>query len=446
ASGAIIALAADGTFSYDTNGAFADLETGETATDSFTYEISDGQGGFDTAQVTMTIDGVSPPVASTPVLIDFEGEAPGAYGGDHGLTFTGLQVSATTALAGARAGSAGSNGDFSIVAGSEDFDLKALSLIGLSGRQKVLFQAFDDGVLVGSVQANVSARKATSVNFDATFDSVDEIVVTGASDYFVDNISLVTRIPVDPDGNLAPIAVNDLLDTSESASVSGNLLANDNDPNGDVLSLVSIDGNDTGLIQLASGATVSFASDGSYVYDPNGAFDALYDGQSGMDSFKYVVSDGNGGLAEATASVTIAGQGTPPAATTVDFETADQITPTSVAANGFEFSNASLTGSAPGVSSGVLALQDLGGPITLSRSDGQSFDFESGIFALAGRGRESLTIDGYLDGELIGSESFNLRSNRETSVQPSDTIFDIVDEVVLSSSNGMTLDDLTFLA
>ncbi|MDB9528038.1 Ig-like domain-containing protein, partial [Oscillatoria sp. CS-180] len=59
ASGALLTLNSDGTFSYDQNGQFANLNNGETGTDSFTYTISDGQGGTDTATVTLTINGVS---------------------------------------------------------------------------------------------------------------------------------------------------------------------------------------------------------------------------------------------------------------------------------------------------------------------------------------------------------------------------------------------------
>ncbi len=47
----------DGTFDYDPNGQFEGLADGETATDSFTYTVSDGNGGTSTATVTVTIDG-----------------------------------------------------------------------------------------------------------------------------------------------------------------------------------------------------------------------------------------------------------------------------------------------------------------------------------------------------------------------------------------------------
>ena len=52
----------DGTFTYNPNGQFDSLNTGESAIDSFSYTIDDGNGGTDTATVTITIDGVDEPV------------------------------------------------------------------------------------------------------------------------------------------------------------------------------------------------------------------------------------------------------------------------------------------------------------------------------------------------------------------------------------------------
>ena len=49
----------DGTFNYDPSGLFEALNAGDTATDSFSYTISDGDGGFSTATVTITITGVN---------------------------------------------------------------------------------------------------------------------------------------------------------------------------------------------------------------------------------------------------------------------------------------------------------------------------------------------------------------------------------------------------
>ena len=49
----------DGTVEYDPNGQFEYLDDGQTATDTFHYTVSDGNGGSDTATVTITITGVN---------------------------------------------------------------------------------------------------------------------------------------------------------------------------------------------------------------------------------------------------------------------------------------------------------------------------------------------------------------------------------------------------
>ena len=245
-------------------------------------------------------------------------------------------------------------------------------------------------------------------------------------------------MPADPDGNFAPTALNDALSTGEADIVQGNLLANDSDPNGDTLSLVSVEGVEAGPITLASGAVVNFTADGNVTYDPNGAFDALNEGQTAIDIFTYSISDGRGGVAEATATVTIAGAGGMPTATTVlvDFDTAVQTSPTTVTDDGFVFADANLAdGSAT----------SLGGSMTVTAADGDMFDFENGIFNVSGRGREQLTLEGYLDGVLVASESFNLRAGRDDNVAPTDPSFDTIDELVILSSNGVTVDDLSFV-
>ena len=55
----VVTWNADGSFTYNPNGKFASLAVGQTATDSFTYTVSDGQGGTGTARVTLTIAGVN---------------------------------------------------------------------------------------------------------------------------------------------------------------------------------------------------------------------------------------------------------------------------------------------------------------------------------------------------------------------------------------------------
>ena len=58
-SGALLTLNANGSFSYDPNGVFDYLGAGDTDTDGFSYEVSDGNGGTSTASVIITISGAN---------------------------------------------------------------------------------------------------------------------------------------------------------------------------------------------------------------------------------------------------------------------------------------------------------------------------------------------------------------------------------------------------
>ncbi len=55
----------NGTFNYNPNGQFNTLLVGQTATDTFSYVVSDGNGGTATAAVTITINGTA--VSGTPI-------------------------------------------------------------------------------------------------------------------------------------------------------------------------------------------------------------------------------------------------------------------------------------------------------------------------------------------------------------------------------------------
>ncbi|MFM6403601.1 MAG: Ig-like domain-containing protein, partial [Microcystis sp.] len=56
-SGALVTLNSDGTFNYDPNGQFKKLGTGQTGTDSFTYQIRNNNNLTDTGTVTITLTG-----------------------------------------------------------------------------------------------------------------------------------------------------------------------------------------------------------------------------------------------------------------------------------------------------------------------------------------------------------------------------------------------------
>ncbi|WP_081500870.1 Ig-like domain-containing protein [Bradyrhizobium liaoningense] len=65
ASGALLIVNPDGRFVYDPNGKFEALNVGQTASDSFTYTISDSQGHTSTATASFTITGADDGVQIT---------------------------------------------------------------------------------------------------------------------------------------------------------------------------------------------------------------------------------------------------------------------------------------------------------------------------------------------------------------------------------------------
>jgi VCBS repeat-containing protein len=87
-SGATLKLNADGTFDYDPNGQFDYLGAGQTATDSFSYRVADGHGGFDTATVSIKINGVGPVDKKPVALLDLD-KATAGEGDTHGNVITG---------------------------------------------------------------------------------------------------------------------------------------------------------------------------------------------------------------------------------------------------------------------------------------------------------------------------------------------------------------------
>ncbi len=138
-----------------------------------------------------------------------------------------------------------------------------------------------------------------------------------------------TRVILTDD--FAPVLVDDRFGATEDESVSGNLFAanpdaEDMDPDGDALSVVSVSSGgavravnagtgSTGLFILPSGAHLTVNADGSFTYLPFGfttsetdtIFDALDAGEVAVETFSYTVLDGNGGLSTATATVTVTG-------------------------------------------------------------------------------------------------------------------------------------------
>ncbi len=65
-SGARLTIFSNGQYTYDPAGRFDDLGVGQSRNDSFTYSISDGEGGLASATVTVTVTGVNDAPTAVP--------------------------------------------------------------------------------------------------------------------------------------------------------------------------------------------------------------------------------------------------------------------------------------------------------------------------------------------------------------------------------------------
>jgi VCBS repeat-containing protein len=133
-----------------------------------------------------------------------------------------------------------------------------------------------------------------------------------------DNLTTVERIQFS-DGTIyltpdrIPTAAADSVTTDENTvkSSTTSVLANDSDADLDSLTVTSVAGvtlvNGQATATLASGATITMNADGTYSFDPNTKYEYLAQEQSVDVGIPYQISDGNGGAATGTLTVTITG-------------------------------------------------------------------------------------------------------------------------------------------
>ncbi len=271
AMGAAVIVGADGSYAYDPTGSLLiqSLPEGGSATDSFSYTISDLAGATSTGLVSITVQGVNdPPVANPDVATTTEDSAVAALvlGNDTDIDL-GDSITLDAASVASGLGIAFVLGD-SVV-----FD-------PLAGYQ---YLAVNESALV-------VVSYSISDSYGATASSTLEVTVTGLNDP-PDAVN-------DTLGGGAPLTDEDTAITVAPAA----LLANDTDPDtSDVLTVVAV------APTSALGAAVSIAADGSLLYNPGTALQSLAGGATATDSFVYTIGDGNGGFDTATVTFAVAG-------------------------------------------------------------------------------------------------------------------------------------------
>ncbi|HUK35819.1 MAG TPA: Ig-like domain-containing protein [Vicinamibacterales bacterium] len=298
--GATVAVGADGSFVYDPRGSstLQALPIGQTTADTFTYTASDSHGGTSSATVTITVTGLN----DLPVAVADSGAtdedtllsvgAPGVLANDHDPD-TGDTITVTPFTGASAKGAAvvlNANGSYTY-----------------DPRGSATLQALPQGATTTDTFTYTIAD-----NHGATATTTVTITVTGVND--------------------PPVAVDDTAGTNKTTPLNvaaPGVLANDSDVDHDALTVTAFDPTS------AKGATVTVASNGAWTYDPttSATLLALPQASSTTDTFHYTISDGHGGTAIATVTITVTGSNLPPVAAP-DSGATDEDTLLSIAAPG----------------------------------------------------------------------------------------------------------------
>lgn len=141
----------------------------------------------------------------------------------------------------------------------------------------------------GSLQAEVGFA-TQSIAFDAPAGNEREVI-----NDLTETPEQTSTTPEQPPVNDAPLAVADSFSLSEGGSLSGNLLSNDSDPEGDALSITGLSLTLLPFISLPIGSPVNIPLVGSLQVNANGdfSFTPLPNYSGPVPSFTYTVSDGS---------------------------------------------------------------------------------------------------------------------------------------------------------
>ncbi|MEM7766525.1 MAG: Ig-like domain-containing protein, partial [Pseudomonadota bacterium] len=176
-------------------------------------------------------------------------------------------------------------------------------------------------VMIASGETSASLSVEVSGDLDTEGDEALTVSITAAAlqgtgeEIAIAGARATTSILTD---DSPPDAVDDRFTIDQGEAFSGNVLdANplspDSDIDGDSLSVVGLideDGRELAVgteVGLPSGASLTVDEDGSFSYTPGTDFDDLEPGALGDDRFRYVVSDGNGGVSIGEVVVTVRG-------------------------------------------------------------------------------------------------------------------------------------------
>ena len=350
-----VTISTTGSISYATDERADGLEPGEVVTETFEYQIDDGQGGFDTATASITVQGAPPPANTAPVAEDDTVET--AEDTELPVDLSTMSDDPDGNIAGWAVGdiTGGTFQDFNEDTGQFTFIPDA----DFNGDATFAWTVFDadgesaEGTLTIRVTPVNDAPDVVPLEAEFTEDDTGRTVqlLDGASDVEDDDLDVSDLVLTAEDGrtvgftldadtglltledggfedlsegetvnltaeflvsdgqvdeansatititgaNDAPVAGEDEAFTTHLAipfSAQASLLANDSDEDGDTITVTDFD--TTG----SSGGTLFVRTDGFFSYTPVAGF-------TGEESFFYTISDSFGATDTATVTFTV---------------------------------------------------------------------------------------------------------------------------------------------
>ena len=462
---------ADGTISYAPASNYS-------GTDSFSYTISDGQGGVATAIVTVTVTGTNDaPVAGddaaatsedTPVSIavlanDSDGDSAsltpvivtGPIGGS-------LTVAADGSITYAPAANFNGTDSFTYrvsdgeaqsglatvtitvqavndapTAGADSFSVDEDATLHVTDPGVLGNDSDADGDSIGAMLVTGPAHGGLTFNFDGSFSYTPEANYNGADSFTyrandgTDDSAVATVSLTIGAVNDVPLAAGDSYSTNEDTPLviaAPGVLGNDSDADGNSLNAVLVSGPTQG--------SLVFNADGSFTYTP--ASNA-----NGADSFSYKANDGSADSSAATVAITVTAVDDAPAATddafTINEDTSLNASSPGVLANDADADSSGLTAVlVSGVAHGTLTLNPDGSFLytaaaNFDGSDSFTYKVSAGGL-LSGEATVSITIDPVADAPAAVDDHFSTDE---------DTVLDVPAAGVLANDIDADNDTLT---
>ena len=300
-NGGTFTLNADGSYTFNPGSDFQDLPVGGSDTTSVNYTITDGNGGFASATLTITVNGVNdlPTATDNTNSVTEDGPLTGTgniitdddgFGIDSDPDGDTLTVTLIDSTSIASSGNTSITGDY----GTLTIDANGNYIYSLDNSNPAV-QALDNG--------------------DTLLDTFGYTISDGEGGTASANL-IITINGRDESGNQPPVANPDTDVTDEDTPLFVNdpndgVLPNDSDPDpGDTLVVSEVNGDPSLVgqpVSIPDRGVLTLNPDGTYTFVPDPSLQSLNTGESVTAQVSYTVSDGNGGTATTTLTITING-------------------------------------------------------------------------------------------------------------------------------------------